>query len=78
MVADLVEGAPVAALLQAKGSGVRAVTVDGTQLILAVPERDDLAPAGPVGQVSADAQRSEFAAAGGRRPSPARTCCSRW
>ena len=62
MVADLVEGAPVAALLQARGSGVRSVTVDGTQLTLAVPEGDDLAPAGPVGQVSADAQRSEFAA----------------
>ena len=62
VVADLVEGAPVAALLQARGSGVRSVTVNGTQLTLAVPEGDDLAPAGPVGQVSADAQRSEFAA----------------
>jgi capsular polysaccharide biosynthesis protein len=63
VVADLAEGAPLAALLHAKGPGVRPVTVSGTRLTLAVPQRDDLAPAGPVGRVSADAQRSEFTAA---------------
>ena len=78
VVADLVEGAPVAALLQDRGPGVRSVTVNGTQLTLAVPEGDDLAPAGPVGQVSADAQRSEFAAAGPGGLRLTRTCCSHW
>ena len=63
MVADLAEGAPVSALLHARGPGVRMVTVSGAQLTLAVPGGDDLAPAGPVGRVSADAQRSEFTAA---------------
>ena len=63
VVADLAEGAPVSALLHARGPGVRMVTVSGAQLTLAVPGRDDLAPAGPVGRVSADAQRSEFTAA---------------
>ena len=63
VVADLAEGAPVAALLGAKGPGVRAVTMRDAQLVLAVPDRDDLARAGPVGRPSPDAQRSEFTAA---------------
>jgi capsular polysaccharide biosynthesis protein len=63
VVADLASGAPVAALLHAKAPGVRPVSVRGAQLVLAVPDRDDLAPAGPVGQAPADAQHSEFTAA---------------
>ncbi len=63
VVADLASGAPVATLLHAKGPGVRPVSVDDVQLALAVPDRDDLAPAGPVGQAPADAQHSEFTAA---------------
>jgi capsular polysaccharide biosynthesis protein len=63
VLADLAEGAPVAALLHARGPGVRMVTVSGVQLTLAVPGRDDLAPAGPVGRVPADAQHTEFTAA---------------
>ncbi len=34
-----------------------------SSLTLAVPGRDDLAPAGPLGRMPADAQPSEFAAA---------------
>jgi len=63
VVADLAEGTPVAALLHARSPGVRIAMVDGAQLTLAVPDRDDLAPAGPIGPVSAGAQRSEFTAA---------------
>ena len=63
VLADLAEGAPVAALLHARGPGVRTVTASGAQLTLAVPGRDDLAPAGPVGRVPADAQHTEFTAA---------------
>jgi capsular polysaccharide biosynthesis protein len=63
VAADLAEGAPLSAMLHARGPGLRMVTVSGAQLTLAVPPRDDLAPAGPVGRASADAQRSEFTAA---------------
>jgi capsular polysaccharide biosynthesis protein len=63
VIGDLAEGAPVSALLHARGPGVRMVTVSGAQLTLAVPDRGDLAPAGPVGRVSADAQHSEFTVA---------------
>ena len=63
VLADLAPGAPVAALLHAKGPGVRAVTVRDARLTLVVRDRDDLAPAGPVGRAPADAQRSEFTAA---------------
>lgn len=60
VLADLASGAPAAALLDSKTPGVRSVSVHGTQLILAVPDRDDVAPAGPVGRPAEDAQRSEF------------------
>ena len=63
VVADLARGAPVATLLHAKAPGVRPVSVRGAQLILAVPDRDNLTPTGPVGQAPADAQYAEFTAA---------------
>jgi capsular polysaccharide biosynthesis protein len=63
VVADLASGAPVATRLHAKAPGVRSISVHGVQLALAVPDRDDLAPVGPVGQAPADAQHSEFTAA---------------
>jgi capsular polysaccharide biosynthesis protein len=63
VVADLASGAPVASLMHAKGPGVRSVSVNGVQLALAVPDRDDLAPVGPIGQAPADAAHSEFTAA---------------
>lgn len=48
VVADLSTGAPLARLLGAGDPGVRAVSHHGTQLVVAVPERDDVAPVGPV------------------------------
>jgi capsular polysaccharide biosynthesis protein len=63
IVADLASGMPVATLLHAKAPGVRSISARGAQLILAVPDRDNLAPTGPVGQDPTDAQRSEFTAA---------------
>jgi capsular polysaccharide biosynthesis protein len=63
VVADLASGAPVATLLHANTPGVRSIGVNGVQLALAVPDRDDLAPAGPVGQATADAAHSGFTAA---------------
>jgi capsular polysaccharide biosynthesis protein len=48
IVADLCPGAPAAHLLQAAGPGVQAVSADGAQLIVVVPARDDVIPAGPV------------------------------
>jgi capsular polysaccharide biosynthesis protein len=62
VVADLAHGAPMASLLDTKAPGVRSVSAGEAQLTLAVPDRDDLTPAGPVGRPSAEAQRSQFTA----------------
>lgn len=62
VLADLAEGAPVAALLDSKAPGVRSVSAENAQLILAVPGRDDIAPAGPLGRSSAGDQGSGFTA----------------
>jgi capsular polysaccharide biosynthesis protein len=48
VVADLCDGAPAAALLGSADPGVRTVNAEGTRLIVAVPERDDVAPVGPL------------------------------
>ncbi|HEY2280746.1 MAG TPA: Wzz/FepE/Etk N-terminal domain-containing protein [Streptosporangiaceae bacterium] len=48
IVADLCPGAPAAHLLKATGSGVQAVSAEGAQLVVAVPDRDDVIPVGPV------------------------------
>jgi capsular polysaccharide biosynthesis protein len=48
VVADLSSGAPLARLLGARDAGVHPVTWDGVQLVVAVPERDDVALVGPV------------------------------
>ena len=47
VVADLCDGAPAARLLGASSVGVQTVSMDGTQLVVVVPERDAVAPAGP-------------------------------
>ena len=49
VVADLASGAPAARLMDTKAPGVRSVSVHNAHLILAVPDRGDVAPAGPVG-----------------------------
>ena len=63
VIADLCSGAPAARLLGAAGPGVRAVVAQDAQLVVAVPERDDLAPLGPLHRESVPAERSGFAEA---------------
>ena len=65
VVADLASGAPAARLLDSKAPGVRSVSVHDAHLILAVPDRDDIAPAGPLGSAPAESQRSAFTEAVG-------------
>jgi len=60
VVADLASGAPAARLLDTKAPGVRSVSVHDARLTLAVPDRDDVAPAGPLGRPLAEAERSAF------------------
>jgi capsular polysaccharide biosynthesis protein len=60
VLADLAGGAPAAHLLDTRASGVRLVNALDTHLILAVPERDEIAPVGPLGDAPAGAQRSGF------------------
>jgi capsular polysaccharide biosynthesis protein len=60
VVADLCPGAPAAKLLDAATPGVRAVSTRDTRLVVAVPERHDLAPVGPLHHGPAPAERSDF------------------
>jgi len=61
VVADLCDGAPAARLVGARHPGTGTVTAYGTSLVIAVPDHDDVAPAGPLGSVLAAARRSSFA-----------------
>jgi capsular polysaccharide biosynthesis protein len=47
VLADLAVGAPGATLLKASAPGVRQVTAGDARLVVAVPDRDDVAPTGP-------------------------------
>jgi capsular polysaccharide biosynthesis protein len=47
-LADLCDGAPAARLLGFAGPGAETVHADGTQLLVAVPDPDDVQPAGPL------------------------------
>jgi capsular polysaccharide biosynthesis protein len=60
VVADLASDAPAAALVGSNKPGVGPANVDGAQLTVAVPERDDVEPAGPLSHASAPDQRSPF------------------
>jgi hypothetical protein len=60
VVADLCSGAPAASLLGAGGPGVYAVDTGAGRLVVAVPERDDVVPVGPIGRGPMHAQRSVF------------------
>jgi capsular polysaccharide biosynthesis protein len=60
VVADLASGAPAAMLLDSRTQGVRSVSAKNAYLTLAVPDRDDIEPAGPFGHFPAEAHRSEF------------------
>jgi hypothetical protein len=48
LIADLCPGAPAARQLKAGNPGVQTVTVEGVTLAIAVPDRDDVLPTGPV------------------------------
>jgi capsular polysaccharide biosynthesis protein len=50
VLADLCPGTPAARLLKARAPGVREVNVPGVPLTVAVPDRADLAPVGPLGR----------------------------
>jgi capsular polysaccharide biosynthesis protein len=53
VVADLTPGSPAAHLLGATGKpGVSAVSVHGALLVVAIPDRDDVAPVGPLRRIS--------------------------
>jgi capsular polysaccharide biosynthesis protein len=56
VVADLSGGAHAARLLGAGDPGVRTVTSDGAHLVVVVPDRDDVVPAGPLHRVVPQAQ----------------------
>jgi capsular polysaccharide biosynthesis protein len=56
IVADLCSGSPAASLLGARKPGLSAVTVDDTSLIVVIPERDDVAPLGPIVRGPAEGQ----------------------
>ena len=60
VVADLCRDAPAAMLLDSRKPGVRQVRVHGADLVVAVPDRDDLLPVGPLEPTSPHAQRSSF------------------
>jgi capsular polysaccharide biosynthesis protein len=60
VVADLAAGAPAAGLVGSGKPGVGPASVSDARLIVAVPERDEVEPAGPVGHASAKDRRSPF------------------
>jgi len=60
VLADLADGKPAARLVDSKDPGIRSVRFRDVQLTLAVPDRNEIAPAGPLGRARAGAERSEF------------------
>jgi capsular polysaccharide biosynthesis protein len=60
VLADLASGAPTARLLGATNPGVSVVSGHDARLVIAVPEPDDVVPAGPLGRATAEAERSPF------------------
>jgi capsular polysaccharide biosynthesis protein len=55
IVADLSQGADLARLLGVKSPGVQAVSHQGANFTVAVPDRDDVAPVGPLRPVTSTA-----------------------
>jgi capsular polysaccharide biosynthesis protein len=56
MVADLRDGSPAARLVGVTETGIHTVQLDGAQLAVAIPDRDDVAPIGPLGSESSAPQ----------------------
>jgi capsular polysaccharide biosynthesis protein len=65
LVTDLCSGAPAAKLLGVNDPGVRTVSGYDARLVVAVPERDEFAPAGPLRRGLAETDRASFADAVG-------------
>lgn len=63
VVADLVPGVPAARLLEAGEPGVRPVRWQDTELVVAVPDPGDVAPAGPLRSTTPGAPEASFASA---------------
>jgi hypothetical protein len=63
VVADLCCGAPAAKLLGATNPGVHSVSTRDVRLVVAVPERDDMAPVGPFSHRPTPVQSASFAEA---------------
>jgi len=61
VLADLCPGTPVAKLLGVKTSGVHSVTIEAAQVVVAVPDENDVAPVGPLQRPWSQARRSSFA-----------------
>jgi hypothetical protein len=55
--ADLTDGAVIAGLLGGGGAGVRSVRVGGVQVVVAVPDPDDVLPSGPMRSSGGTAQQ---------------------
>lgn len=60
VLADLCDGAPAARMLGAADPGVRPAGGQDARLTVAVPERDDLVPIGPLGRGPDPAESSAF------------------
>jgi capsular polysaccharide biosynthesis protein len=56
IVADLRDGAPAARLVGVTQAGIHTVRLDGAQLVVVIPDRDDVAPIGPLGSESSAPQ----------------------
>lgn len=56
VVADLCSGTPAAKLVRLKDPGVRAVSVGGTSIEVAIPDPHEIAPVGPFSPASQDGQ----------------------
>lgn len=62
VIADLSDGIAAARLLGVKHPGVETVSVDGASLVVAVPDRDEVAPVGPL-TGSSHAERAQVGSA---------------
>jgi len=60
VVADLCGSSPAGRLLAITDPGVHPVRVDHAQLIVAIPDRDDVVPVGPLGRALPPDQRPAF------------------
>ena len=61
VMADLCSGAPAASLLDVTEAGVQKVSVSGGQLVVALPDRGDVAPIGPSERTPSQAHLPPFA-----------------